>query len=152
MKYEDRIAIVRAWFKDEITKRYTMPSGLDATTVATDIIESINNNIPAQAEAVDFKIILEHTLKHVTRTTRTRTLPVVGMFLAGVAEGVKRIDVSTYVEPTEPVDTMVQLTAKRIKAGEAIGDMWLRGTLRAQLLNHTNITEDDLAKYEQPEF
>lgn len=41
----------------------------------------------------------------------------------------------------------LDINARRIKNGEPVGDMYLRGKLKQQLLAETDLTEADFAKY-----
>ena len=47
------------------------------------------------------------------------------------------------VKQLSPLD----IQAKRIRNGEAVADMYLRGKLKQQLLDETDLTEADFAKY-----
>lgn len=40
-----------------------------------------------------------------------------------------------------------EVMAKRIINGEPVGDMWLKGRAKEELLEFTNITESDFKKY-----
>ena len=43
-----------------------------------------------------------------------------------------------------------KIMANRIKNGEGVGHYWLEGKLKKELLEMTNLTEDDFKKYLDP--
>ena len=51
-----------------------------------------------------------------------------------------------YKRSTYKVNTH-NIMAKRIKNGEEIGESWLKGRLKQELLDLTDITEQDFEKY-----
>ena len=54
-----------------------------------------------------------------------------------------------YYKSTWRIDTH-KIMANRIKNGEGVGEHWLKGKGKKQLLEMTNITEDDFKKYLDP--
>ena len=44
----------------------------------------------------------------------------------------------------------LRINATRIKNGEKVGEHWLKGRLKKQLLQYTDLTENDFKKYVEP--
>ena len=147
MNYEQRMSLIKAWFKSDIVPRFNMPRDLDPKTVASDIIEAINRNIDKTNEA-HFKYILEEITKHVVKNAKTRALPTVREFLDGIrnspeSHGERREHAS------KSSDYSYHLTAKRIRSGEPISDIFLRNSMRKKLKKITGITDKELEPYEK---
>ena len=45
MNYDQRIAIIKSWFKSDITTRFNMPRDLEPVVVALDAVEAVNSHI-----------------------------------------------------------------------------------------------------------
>lgn len=145
MTYEQRIAVIRDWFKAEIAPRFSMPKDVDARIAASDTIEAVNANIAARHQ--DLTPILASALKQLTASARSRTLPTVKEFREAALTASK-----SYTEAaTGTISTSnntYQVVAKKVRAGEAIGDQWLRNTMRKELLENTDLTDEDLKPYD----
>ena len=76
MNFEQREAAIKGWFKTEIATRFTLPKDINPVNVATDVIESVNANIPSGVSQPYFDHILKEITKQVTRNARSRLLPV----------------------------------------------------------------------------
>jgi hypothetical protein len=149
MDYSQRITHIKSWFKSEVTKRFSMPKDLDAVTVATDAIEAVNSNLPSNLTPALLTLLLEKTLKDAMRNARSRTLPLPKDFAesAGRASKDAGASLSAPSSDAKGIDTF-KVTEGRIRAGQAISDIFLRGTMRKLLLENTSITESDLVPYE----
>lgn len=149
MTYEQRMAVLNAWLRAELAPRFTMPRDLDPKVVATDVLEAINSHLPARLTEDQVRGFLSTILKDITRNAKSRTLPTTKEFIdatRGAVETLKAM-AATPLADTPSIDP-VALTAKRVRAREPIGDMWLRGSLRQLLMAKTGITNEDLAPYD----
>lgn len=145
MNYEQRIAIVRQWFKNDIAPRFSMPKDVDPKIAANDTIEAVNNSIAAHHQ--DITPVLNTTLKNISSIARSRTLPTIKDFREAASNASQSHGVALSAGISASLDSY-QLTAKKVRAGEPIGDQWLRHELRKQLLENTTLTEDDLKPYD----
>lgn len=149
MDYDQRISHIKQWFKQEMTRRFSMPKDLDPLATATDVIECINSNLPSKLNPRMMDMLLEKISKEVTRNARSRTLPLPKDFVDACAKSVKSAGESAgaAVRAGEGIDTL-KITEARIRAGQAISDMFLHGTMRDMLIANTSITDADLVPYE----
>lgn len=152
MNYEERIDKIKAWFLADITTRFSTPSGVDPKITAKDTIEGVNSALPSKLTPEKLTFILNKTTSEIVRTAKTRTLPIVRDFASAVTAAAKiysEANGEAAIEPsrTHKVSLGTHITAARIRAGEAISESYLRGTLKEELLNGTDITEKDLATY-----
>jgi hypothetical protein len=149
MDYDQRINHIKRWFKQEMTKRFSMPKELDPMAAATDVIEGINSHLPSKLNPQMMDMLLEKVGKEVTRNARSRTLPLPKDFIDACSKCVKTAGAAHTEASVSRIglDTL-KITEARIRAGEAISELFLRGTMRANLIANTSITDADLAPYE----
>lgn len=149
MDYDQRITHIKSWFKAEIARRFSMPKDLDPITAATDVVEAINSSLPANLTAEKMTSFLQSILKEVSRNARSRTLPIPKDFIdaAGKVAKARSGDAGAPSNSASYLDTL-KITEARVRAGEPVGDTWLRGTMRQRLLDNTALTENDLAPYD----
>jgi hypothetical protein len=148
MNYDERIAHIKQWFKDDMLARFTPPTGVDPKIVATDTIEAINSNLPNKLSSETLGNLLSSMTKEIARTARSRTLPIVKDFITAAhnaSQALREGPQSTNSNPFH-IDPLKRQEA-RIKRREPIPEAYLYGNLRAQLLAHTTVTEAELDRY-----
>ena len=148
MNYDQRITHIKEWFKSDMLTRFTPPSGVDPKLVAIDSIEAVNANLPSKLTSETLSNLLSSMTKEIARAARSRTLPVVKDFIAAAhnaseSHRAPRTDAS---DSPFTIDTF-KITEARVRASQPIGDQFLRGTMREQLLARTSVTAEDLDKY-----
>lgn len=67
-----------------------------------------------------------------------------------IKRGNDKTAVKKVSNPTGFQGDTLQIHAKRIKNGEDVGEFWLKGRLKKQLLEYTDVTEEDFKKYVAP--
>ena len=147
MTYEQRINLIKEWFKADIISRFNMPRDLDHTLVAMDVIEAVNSNIPNQATPERVRSLVALIAKEVTQTARTRTLPSVKEFV-DAARNVAQSGGAARSAPTTTSLDRYHLNAQRILSGMPVCDSYLHGDARKKLIEEYNITEENLAPYD----
>ena len=150
MNYDQRIARIKEWFKSEVLTRFTPPNGVDPKAAAMDVIECVNANIPNSVDQTQLDNFLASITKEIVRASRSRTIPMPKDFI----QAAKNVSERRGDGPGPAISTSddldpVKLTERRVARGDAIGDQWLRGSLRQQLLEQTSVTEKDLEPYEK---
>lgn len=148
MNYDQRISYLKEWFKSDIAKRFNMPRDLDPTVVAMDIIEAVNRNIPSGVSRERMSSLVAPIAKEVTQSAKTRTVPSVKEFMEAMSKVSKR-HAEPRTDTTDGLRDPYQLTAKRVRSGIAIADMYLRGEHRKKLIEEYQITNEDLYPYDQ---
>lgn len=149
MTYEQRIAIITRWFRDDIASRFNMPSGIDPKIAMNDVIEAINSQIPSHLNAEQIGNLLATTAKEIARSARSRTLPPARDFVEATLQASSAFRLPTpSPTSTPPQIDPLRLAAGRIKRGEAVGEDWLKGNRRKALLSNGLVTEADLHPYD----
>jgi len=64
--------------------------------------------------------------------------------------GKDKTAIKKVTNPTGFEADSLRINANRIKNGEKIGEPWLQGRLKKQLLKYTDVTEEDFKKYVAP--
>ena len=151
MNYDQRIDYILNWFRDNILTRFTPPTGTNAKTLANDIVEAVNSNIPSNLTKEQMDNILSLLTKDIVHSARSRPLPVTKDFIASTRNASQRLRESAgaALDSSWSLD-LYQLTARRVRAGEAIAEAFLFGRQREELKARTGITDADLEKYIDP--
>lgn len=150
MTYDERLVLIKEWFVRDIASRFSTPNGIDPKIAASDTIEAVNSYIPASVTHETMGQLLASITRELARSARSRTLPTVRDFIAATSDAAqKRTDARTITTRTETIPPYLRITVARIRAGDAISDTWLRGSMREELLSMTDITEKDLEPYEK---
>lgn len=152
MNFEQREAAIKGWFKTEMATRFTLPKDINPVNVATDVIESVNANIPSGVSQPYFDHMLKEITKQVTRGARSRLLPVPKDFVDATRNASKSASEGGYSGASTVRDMdPYKITEKRVHRGEPIAEAFLHGRQRAALLERTSLTDADLDKYIAPD-
>ena len=151
MNYDQRIDYILNWFRDNILTRFTPPTGTNAKTLANDIVEAVNSNIPSNLTKEQMDNILSSLTKDIVHSARSRTLPVTKDFIASTRNASQRLRESAgaALDSSWSLD-LFQITARRVRANEPIAEAFLFGRQREELKARTGITDADLEKYIDP--
>ena len=147
MNYDQRIAILKQWFKNDIATRFNMPRDLEPTIVAMDIIESVNRNIPSKINQEQMSSLVALTAKEVTQSAKTRTVPSVKEFIDAIRNASKSHGEASTEPRSNALDPYV-LNAKRIRSGKPVSELYLEGPHKKKLIEEQHLTEEDFAKYQ----
>lgn len=151
MNYDQRIDYILNWFRDNILTRFTPPMGTNAKTLANDIVEAVNSNIPSNLTKEQMDNILSSLTKDIVHSARSRTLPVTKDFITSTRNASQRLRESAgaALDSSWSLD-LFQITARRVRANEPIAEAFLFGRQREELKARTGITDADLEKYIDP--
>lgn len=147
MNYDQRMAIISNWFKADIIPRFNMPRDVDARISATDVMEAVNSNIPSPTTPERMGNLLASITKEVARSAKSRTLPTIKEFIDAARISSQSGQTASHSANSDGwrIDPL-EITVKRVRAGEAICQSWLSGIRRTELLKH--VSEDQLRKYD----
>lgn len=147
MNYDERIAHIKDWFKSDITVRFTMPRDIDPKIAANDVIEAINSNLPSPITPERIGNLLASITREVSRSAKSRTLPTAKEFVDAVRALTQSGQIATQSSDKEAWHTdPLQITIKRIRAGQPFCESWLKGKKREELLRH--VTSAELEPYD----
>lgn len=147
MDYNQRVSHISNWFKADIITRFGMPRDVDPKVAAVDVIEAINANIPSPISAEQIGNLLASITKEVSRSAKSRTLPTVKEFIDATRASTQSRQIATHSANSGSwhIDPLA-IAVKRVRAGEAICESWLREPRRKELLKH--VPEERLQKYD----
>ena len=147
MNYDQRMAIISNWFKADIVPRFNMPRDVDARISASDVMEAVNSNIPSPTTPERMGNLLASITKEVARSAKSRTLPTIKEFVDAARISAQSHQTASHSANSDSwrIDPL-EITVKRVRAGEAICQSWLSGIRRTELLKH--VSEDQLRKYD----
>ena len=149
MTYEQRIAIITRWFRDDITSRFNMPSGIDPKIAMSDVIEAINSQIPSHLDAERIGNLLASITKEIARSAKSRTLPTARDFVEATLQASSAYRLPTPSPTSNPTQIdPLRLAASRIKNRESVAEDWLKGKRRAALIGSGLVTDADLEPYD----
>jgi hypothetical protein len=144
MIFEQRMALVKAWMKEEIMPRFSPPSGLDASKLAMDIAEAVNSAVPNVTNEQHFKYLLEQVQKNILKSARTRVMPTVKEFSAACS----KLAIPDEAKVNEGWKLCpYTITEKQVRSDQPIAAYWLEEHRLAELLDNTNLTMEDMRKY-----
>lgn len=150
MTYDERITVIKKWFKESITTRFSLPSGIEPAIVFNDTVEAVNSQVPNSITLDKINIILASVTKEISRSAKSRTLPIVKEFVDATKMASVRLSVATQGTSVTSYDhDTYRIAEARIRKGEKISELFLRGTMRDKLLEITSITAKDLEPYEK---
>ncbi len=149
MTYEQRIAQITMWFRDEIATRFTMPNGVDPKVTVNDTVEAINAYIPSHLKPEQIGNLLASVTREVARSAKSRTLPTAKEFIDATKHSgmAYQLQQGTIQIDTNKIDPL-KLAAHRIKTKQPVAEDWLRGNRRELLIRHGNVTEEELRPYD----
>lgn len=152
MNYEERKKIVSGWLFDTL-KRYEAPSHMDQNAMREEMVlmvEDINSEIPTATNEGGFKYILEKAAEYVRKNQSSRRWPSISMFVKGIKENRSTMEDDHLAIEGRPKDfDESHIMARRIKAGEPVGDWWITGNGRHHVLDTGLVTHQDLEPYER---
>jgi len=124
-----------------------MPRDVDPKIAAMDVIEAINGNLPSPITEERIGGLLASITREVARSAKSRTLPTAKEFVDAVRALTQSGQIATHSASNDSwrIDPL-EITIKRIRAGDSICETWLKGPKREQLLRHVN--ESDLRPYD----
>ena len=148
MSYDQRADRLKAWFKEDMLVRFSMPKDLDPKTGALDVIDCINSNLPSHVEKDKMDNLLSAVTREIVQSARTRTLPSVKEF-SDVVRKIAQSHGAPLTERSSPVADRYTATAKSIRLGLAISDSFLKSPSREILKEKEGITDLDLEPYDK---
>ena len=152
MNYDQRISYLKNWLGTDILSRFNMPRDLDQKIIAMDTIEAVNRNLPSAINKERMGQLVALITKELTQSAQTRTLPNVKAFIEAARFATRGAAAGAILTPSVSFVDTYKINEARIRAGEAIPDTFLRGTMREQLIARTSITDADLAPYESVDY
>ena len=122
-------------------ERYSPPMSIkDNPRAQQDEVESLLRVLLKFAPASDYTPWVNHALDRLEYQMKTRAWPTKGE-LGAVCSNIRKEDPAA--APTWSLDTY-EIHAKRIRAGDPVGDAWLYGRQALELIERGLVSEQDL--------
>ena len=151
MNYEERKRLISSWLFNML-KRYEAPNHLDEASAREEMVlmvEDINSEVPNLNEG-GMKDHLDRVARFVRKNQTSRRWPTISMFVKGIRDNSKNFDEANAIKSgVKDWNDPLAINGKRIKRGEFVDEMYLRGKRRDDLLRLGYITSSDLAPYER---
>ena len=146
MNYDDRISLLKDWFRSDIASRFNMPRDLDPKFVALDVIEGVNRNIPGNLDRSGMNNFVALITKEITHSARTRTLPTPKEFIEACRNAAQS-DRERHTEPSQASMDPYLVNANRIRRMEAVSDLCFSEPYKKKLISEYGLTEKDFEPY-----
>jgi len=148
MSYQTRLASATMLITDFL-RQYQRPTHLDDEGCMREIAaiaEEVNGLISASSSPENFRDRIETAFRHIRKTYTQRAWPMPAHFIKALDATAKREAVEITGKPFASEDA-IQIVARRIAAGDSVGDGWLYGRGAVQLLREGLVTTDQIRKY-----
>ena len=154
LTFDQRTQRIEAWLSDFI-ELLDAPFAIRQDAIKqgreiNDIIEALNGCITSQINAEQFNSILDRIRKSLRASQDTRTWPTIKAFTKAAGEAATRKDI-TATNRIIAFDRH-EIAARRIHAGESVGQSYIWGRDAAMLEADGKVTEQQLEQYRQAIF
>lgn len=155
LSYEARKKMIGEWLIGFLA-RYEVPNSFDTRRAKEEMVfmvEDINSEIPNGFTDDRIAALLERIAVYVRKNTTTRTWPTIRTMLKGLSENLQRMtagEAPVGGRLGENVLDPAQTNARRIRAGEAVGDYWVWGKGADLLVNMKLVTQEQIDAYSPP--
>jgi hypothetical protein len=154
LTFEQRTQRIEAWLSDFI-ELLDAPFAIRQDSnkqgrELSDIVEALNGCITSQINAEQFNSILDRIRKSLRASQDTRTWPTIKAFTKAAGEAATRKDI-TETNRVVAFDRH-EIAARRIHAGESVGQSYIWGRDAAILEADGKVTEQQLEQYRQAIF
>ena len=150
MTHEERIRVMLGELI-KIMEGYATPKHLDTVAKqeqeARNIVRMINQKFPNDTTVEHIRGTMDRAMLKLKEAHKSRTWPTAADISAAVSKSMntQRSNIQASKGPWKP-DTLA-LNAKRIIAGEPVGEMYIRGKLADKMVQMGLITEAHLQPY-----
>jgi len=150
MTHEERIRLLIGELI-KIFEGYATPKHLDTRKKEEDevrnIVRMINQKFPNETTAEHIKGTMDRAMLKIKEAHKSRTWPTAADIAIAVSKSMtsQRSALPTNSGPWKP--DPLELNAKRIRAGEPVGEMYIQGKMAERMLARGMVTEEQLAPY-----
>lgn len=150
LKYDERKNIIALWLK-ELLSRYEVPKAYDKIKAREEMVfmvEDINSELPAKVNEGYLKLCLGNIAQHIRKNNISRTWPTIRNFMSAIKE-IEKPEIEMGSDLSEFTLCPIQISAKRIKNREPVGDYYIIGGGAQQLLDQGLVSEADIEVYKK---
>lgn len=151
MQFQDRVRIITAKLNDFL-RRYKRPDHLDQSEALNELremAEELNGLMPASFSPEDLAARIDAALRHIRQTYKGRAWPTVS-HMVDAMDRVAKLSGAPAIQgadaPKWAMDSMAT-AARRMNAGEPVGDEWLYGRNAVRLTRSGLVPSDTMRQY-----
>lgn len=150
LNYEERKHIIAMWLK-ELLSRYEVPKAYDKIKAREEMVfmvEDINSELPSKVNDGYLKVCLGNIAQHIRKHNISRTWPTIKNFMTAIRE-IEKPEPELNSDLSEFSLCPIQISAKRIKLREPVGDYYIIGGGAKQLLDQGLVSQADIEHYKK---
>ena len=149
MNYEERVRVILSELI-KMMEGYATPKHLDTQKKQEDearnIVRLLNQKFPNDTTEEHIRGTMDRAMLKLKEANKSRTWPTAADISAAVSKSMSSASTRSVSSGPWKPDTL-QLNAKRIIAGEPVGEMYIRGKLADKMVQMGLITEAHLQPY-----
>ena len=149
MNYEERVRVILSELI-KMMEGYATPKHLDTQKKQEDearnIVRLLNQKFPNDTTEEHIRGTMDRAMLKLKEAHKSRTWPTAADISAAVSKSMSSVSTRSVSSGPWKPDTL-QLNAKRIIAGEPVGEMYIRGKLADKMVQMGLITEAHLQPY-----
>ena len=149
MNYEERVRVILSELI-KMMEGYATPKHLDTQKKQEDearnIVRLLNQKFPNDTTEEHIRGTMDRAMLKLKEAHKSRTWPTAADISAAVSKSMSSVSTRSVSSGPWKPDTL-QLNAKRIIAGEPVGEMYIRGKLADKMVEMGLISEAHLQPY-----
>lgn len=150
MTYEERTRVILSELV-KICEGYATPKHLDTRAKeeqeVRNIVRMINQKFPNDTTEDHILGTMDRAMLKLKEAHKSRTWPTAADISAAVSKSMSTAKSSLPKGNGTWKPDSLEINAKRIKAGEPVGQMYIQGKLAERMVRDGLVTEDELAPY-----
>ena len=150
MTYEERTRVILSELI-KMMQGYATPKHLDTRQKEEDearnIVRMLNQKFPNDTTEDHIRGTMDRAMLKLKEAHKSRTWPTAADISAAVSKSMTTSKSSLPSGNATWKPDSLEINAKRIKAGEPVGQMYIQGKLAERMVRDGLVTEDELAPY-----
>jgi len=150
MTYDERVRVILSELI-KMMQGYATPKHLDTRQKEEDearnIVRMLNQKFPKDTTEDHIRGTMDRAMLKLKEAHKSRTWPTAADISAAVSKSMSTAKSSLPKGNGMWKPHSLEINAKRIKAGEPVGQMYIQGKLAERMVRDGLVTEDELAPY-----
>jgi hypothetical protein len=150
MTYDERVRVILSELI-KMMQGYATPKHLDTRQKEEDearnIVRMLNQKFPKDTTEDHIRGTMDRAMLKLKEAHKSRTWPTAADISAAVSKSMSTAKSSLPKGNGTWKPNSLEINAKRIKAGEPVGQMYIQGKLAERMVRDGLVTEDELAPY-----
>ena len=150
MTYEERTRVILSELI-KMMQGYATPKHLNTQAKQEDearnIVRMLNQKFPNDTTEDHIRGTMDRAMLKLKEAHKSRTWPTAADISAAVSKSMSTSKSSLLSGNATWKPDSLEINAKRIKAGEPVGQMYIQGKLAERMVRDGLVTEDELAPY-----